>query len=181
MLHAFVYKLKTNVSEINKLRSRYDPYHNLIGPHITLIFPTPESVGIQELRNHVKRVISKQTPFDIHFFGLEKSWDHWLNILVKDGNRELVDLHDELYSGVMASFLRKDLPFMPHVGLGLFTQGEYSVFNPEAFELNDGQYRKALKEAESMNFNFWERVEGFELISLNNEGTKIEDREEFGI
>lgn len=181
MLHAFIYKLKTNVSEINQLRSKYDPYYGLIEPHITLIFPTPDSVGIQELRDHVQQIISKHTPFDIRLSGLEKSWDHWLNLLIKEGNQELIKLHDELYTGIMAPFLRNDLPFAPHVGLGLFTQGNYSVFNPEASEIAGDKYQKALKEAEAMNYDFREQVDGFELISLDDKGTKIESREEFRI
>lgn len=181
MLYAFIYKLKTNISSIDQLRSKYDPYYNLIGPHITLIFPTPDSVSIKDLRDHVQQIVSKHTPFDIRLSGLDKSWDHWLNLLIKEGNQELINLHDELYMGVMAPFLRNDLPFVPHVGLGLFTQGSYSVFNPEPVELDDSQYRKALKEAEAINLDFRERIEGFELISLNDEGTKIEGREEFGL
>jgi hypothetical protein len=47
---------------------------------------------------HVRAVVSRTPPFDVHLKGLEKSWDHWLFLLVAEGFDDVVALHD-LYTG----------------------------------------------------------------------------------
>lgn len=179
MLYALVHKPVIDDSKIDGFRSKYDPYYKLIGTHLTLIFPTPDVIGKETLSNHIHSVLSRHKSFAIHLSGLGTSWDHWLNLLVSEGNQELIDLHDELYTGVMAPFLRTDLPFIPHVGLGLFVQGNYSVINPEAVELDDSKYREALKEAEALELDYRSMVDRFDLIALNNEGSQVVNSEEF--
>ena len=43
-------------------------------------------------------------------------------LLPSEGEVEVRRLHSQLYSGVLASKLRRDLPYQPHVTVGAFAQ-----------------------------------------------------------
>lgn len=42
----------------------------------------------------------------------------------------MVELHDRFYSGPLKEFLRADLPFEPHIGIGFFGKGPYNPLEP---------------------------------------------------
>jgi 2'-5' RNA ligase len=107
---------------IGSFRRAYDPTVDLVGPHLTLVFPVPASIGRDAFREHIRDVVSRTPPFDIRLKGLEKSWDHWLFLLVAEGRDDVVALHDSLYTGILRPYLWTERPYVPHVGLGLFVE-----------------------------------------------------------
>lgn len=182
MLHAVVFKPKIDQSKINAFRAKYDPHANLIDPHITLVFPINEnSIDKQALIKHIENVLCKEKAFKIHLQGLEKSWDHWLNLILKDGNNDVIRLHDQLYTNVLAPFLRKDLRYTPHVGLGLFVSNssQYNVTDPTLRTLDKEKYKMALQETETINFDYWTVLNNLELITLDDKATTIIDQQQF--
>jgi 2'-5' RNA ligase len=42
-----------------------------------------------------------------------------LFLLIQEGNSSIIRLHDEIYTGLVADCWRKDLPFVPHLTLGV--------------------------------------------------------------
>ena len=50
---------------IGSFRRRYDPTVDLLGPHLTLVFPVPTSVGFDAIRAHVGDVLARTRAFDI--------------------------------------------------------------------------------------------------------------------
>lgn len=44
----------------------------------------------------------------------------------------MIALHDKLYTGILAPFFRKDLGYIPHIGIGLFVaeNSDYKVTDP---------------------------------------------------
>lgn len=140
---AVAHYLNIDSDEINILRKKYDPSYNLIRPHITLFFPSPDVLENQLLQ-HVEFITKNLKSFPINLNGLFKSFDNYLFLLIKEGNEEIIRMHNTLYSDQFADYLSKDIPFVPHVTLGYF--GTESNFNQESFE-------KALKEAEGLNIN----------------------------
>ncbi|MBI3485322.1 2'-5' RNA ligase family protein [Candidatus Daviesbacteria bacterium] len=175
MTYALIYKPQIDTSLIDMFQQEYDPYYHLAGAHFTLIFPTPEMIGEDQLIQHIKNTLDRWKPFKIHIQGLEKSWDNWLYLLVQEGNSELTKLHDELYAGIMSPFLRKDLPYIPHIGLGLFIKRkrDYKVTNPRRLSFNQSEFERVYKKAKSLNLNYETMVEKLELVKLDNELKKI--------
>jgi hypothetical protein len=59
MSYALVHYPEINTKRIDLLRRRFDPQADLIAPHITLIFPLPETVGEPALGAHIAGVLRK--------------------------------------------------------------------------------------------------------------------------
>lgn len=107
---------------IQSVRSRHDPlFFKVVAPHITLVFPT-DAVDESILVSHVKEKASGVSSFDLVFrcaiVGDPSFMDHAHAFLIPDeGFSDIVRLHDRLYTGPLASELRLDLPFIPHIGI----------------------------------------------------------------
>ena len=124
MVYALVHYPAIDTRHIDALRRKYDPQVDLISPHITLLFPVPDSIGESSLVSHLEHVLSHSPSFPIHLRGLEQSADHYLFLVLQEGRAEVIHLHDRIYTGVLAPYLRTDLPYVPHVTLGAFDDGE---------------------------------------------------------
>jgi hypothetical protein len=151
---------------IASFRKRYDPYAR-IPNHIALVFPVPASLGRGSLRRHVRAVASAREPFRIRLRGLERSWDHWLLLILEEGNAEMIAFHDALYTGVLAPHLRGDIEYVPHVGLGFFGRTDkeaYKPLDPQRLALDRPEYRKALRAARSLNLDFERTVSSVNLV-----------------
>ncbi len=184
MLYSLVFRPKIDISKIDRFRRKYDPHVDLIQPHITLVFPIGDkNINKAALEKHIKDILKDEKPFKIHLQGLDKSWDHWLNLTLKEGDDEVIALHNKLYTGILVPFFRKDLGYIPHIGIGLFVaeNSGYKVTDPTLQVLDENKYKLALREAESLNFDYWTELDNLELITLNDNATKILDNERFAL
>jgi len=147
---------------IEAFRRKYDPFVDSWRPHIPFIFPVPCN-GVEEERftDHVETVLKNWKPFPVRIGGFAKSWDHWLFLLLKEGNREAVALHDELYTGILSPYLRRDIEYIPHIGIGLFARKNagYNALDPKKVDFDAKLYSQALKEAESLKINSFDTVD----------------------
>lgn len=180
MYYALICKPQINTSKIDYFQQKYDPYSRLAGAHFTLVFPTPDEIDEQQLLEHIKSVLKRWKPFNIHIRGLEKSWDQWLFLNVQEGKNQFIQLHDELYSGPLEPYLRKDLPYTPHISLGLFVENRqgYNIIELEKLPLNEAEFEKVYKEVEAMNLDYHTTVEKAEFLTLNDEMNKVLDAKE---
>ena len=105
---------------IESVRRRFDPQHGRVAPHITLVFPTSLTVASEQLFGHLRQVAAHHEPFPIRLHGLRRESTHWLVLDVAEGATQIRDLHDALYTGPLAASLRQDIPYLPHVTLGVF-------------------------------------------------------------
>ena len=160
MIYALVHYPGIDTVRINQLRKEYDPEAGLIEPHVTIVFPLPDSVGEQALVSHIDRVLSGWRPFPIRLKGLMQSADNYLFLLLAEGSTDMTRLHDQLYTAVLAPYLRADLAFVPHVTLGAF--GEKA----------DG-FRRALSEAERLNLDYESVVDRLDLLKINDDRSRI--------
>lgn len=110
----------TNHGLIDTVRQRFDPLYGLIPPHITLVFPFESKVSSRELVEHMKRVAVGIRPFHLQLHGFAVTPDNYLYIQVVDGHDEVTQLHDSLYTGILQSNLRRDIPYVPHLTVGRF-------------------------------------------------------------
>jgi len=141
MVFALVHYPKVDALHVNQLRRQYDPRADLIAPHITLMSPVPESIGEDNLIHHLEKILEKWQPFPIHLYGLKKSWDNYLFLLIQRGNANIIRLHNEIHTGILAEHRKTDMPFVPHITLG-------------AFDKNLDKYHQALEDARQLGLDY---------------------------
>ena len=163
-------------------RQRFDPFSDLLPEHITFIHPVPECVGQEKIEKHIEKILGNWKPFDVHFCTLEKTWDHWLYMGAKEGGKKVVQFHDELYEGILRPYLREDLPFYPHIGLGFFGLENYDFNNPTAeLSLDENKFKKALQEFKDLGFDYWCTIDKLTLVKINSDFTECVDLRNFKI
>ena len=108
---------------IQSLRREYDiRYYFVVEPHFTIVFPVFNK-GKDSILNHVEKVYGDIAPIQFSVRGttiVKDSFSDYTDVfLVPDeGNREIIKLHDKLYTGILSEELRLDIPFIPHIGVG---------------------------------------------------------------
>jgi len=164
---------KIKRKKVNSFRKKYDPLINIIDFHITLIFPIkiPTDIKKDNFLEHIQKIANSWKKFDINIKGLELAWDNWLFLLIKKGNSKIIQLHDELYSGKMGPFWRKDIEFIPHIAIGFFTKEKesYNLHDPKKLKLDKEKYKLALEEAEKIDIGYSCKVDKLSLVKLNSE------------
>jgi hypothetical protein len=148
--------------KIQTSRRKYDSFVDSWRPHIPFIFPVPcNEIEEEKFTGRVENVLKNWKPFPIRIGGFSKSWDHWLFLLLKEGNEKAIVLHDELYTGVLSPFLRKDIEYIPHIGIGLFVRKDagYNALDPKTVDFDAKLYSRALKEAESLKIDCFDTVD----------------------
>jgi hypothetical protein len=165
MYHSLVYypKFDRKTKEsIEAFRRKYDPFVDSWKPHVPFIFPVPcNEIEEQRFAEHVETVFRNWKPFPIRMGGFAKSWDHWLFLLLKEGNEKAIALHDELYNGILSPYLRRDIEYIPHVGVGLFVRKDagYNALDPKIVDFDAKLYSQALKEVESLRIDSFDTVD----------------------
>jgi 2'-5' RNA ligase len=107
---------------IQTLRKEYDRQYEIVLPHFTLIFPTEKLSG-DEMIEHVKSRLDDQPKIAFRLTkaiiveDASKTFFHTF-LVPGEGAQEIITLHDRLYAGTMATELRLDTPFIPHIGIG---------------------------------------------------------------
>jgi len=107
---------------IQAIRAEYDIYYEIVSPHFTFVFPcsiTDEAGFVRHIKQRSYGVKK------IHFVakcalvvkGRVSEYTH-VFLIPDDGFSDIVKLHDRLYTDLLASELRLDIPFLPHIGIG---------------------------------------------------------------
>ncbi len=179
---SLVYYPKIDDNVFQSIRNKYEPYANMIPEHIPLVFPVPETIGKDKLIHHVNRILARWKPFKIRIKGLYKTFDHWLLVVLDEGNDQVIRLHDDLYTNILTHYLRKDLPYIPHVGLGLFSREAYDFSKPSRLlSLDEKKYRSARTEIEMADLNFRRTIDRLTLVRVNANFTVCYTEMEFTI
>lgn len=107
---------------IQEFRKKNDRHYSLFPPHFTIVFP---AFGIEEeeFTEHVinKTKNCKKIDFTLNCAVSVKDFlsEYRDVFLIPDkGNSAIVKLHDALYTGILITHLRLDIPFMPHMNIG---------------------------------------------------------------
>lgn len=166
MSYALVHYPNINTEDINQIRHKYDPEVDLIEPHITLVFPVVEFINKNNLILHIDSILSKWKIFPICLKGLQKSWDEYMFLMVEEGKLDMVKLHKELYTGILAEYIRENLPFVPHLTLGKFTK-------------NTDKFLQVLEEAQHLDLNYRCFVNKVHLINIDDKQRSIIWSKEF--
>jgi 2'-5' RNA ligase len=115
-----------------------------LAPHFTVVFPQG-SVAQESLVEHVKTIAANHAPIPFVIRRVEAvadklSQNHYLFLVPDEGFEPLMQLHDDLYGGLLAHELRVDIPFLPHITLGYTPDAAYcetaaDAINAQPFEV----------------------------------------------
>ncbi|RNB69628.1 2'-5' RNA ligase family protein [Brevibacillus panacihumi] len=132
------------VELIQSIRKKYDPLYTFIPPHITLVFPFESEITNTDLYRHVKQAITGFQPFTIRLEEITASNGHYLFLNVKQGNDQIIALHDKLYTGPMAIYRSYMHTYLPHLTVGRLN--------------HEHDLKEALKDTRSFKHRFETRV-----------------------
>jgi len=166
MTYALVHYPDIDIPSIEQFRNKYDPQVDLIAPHITLMFPLSDSIGENDLVRHLESVLAGWQPFSIHLQGIQVSSDGYLFLTIQDGYAKLVRLHDQIYTGILAGYLKKDLPYIPHLTLGVLDK-------------DSNKNASVLREARQLEIDHPCVLNKLHIIKVNNVRSKIVWYKEF--
>ena len=109
----------SSLANVQHVRSLYDPLATHIRPHISLIFPFRSELSNQNIISAIKSSVRFIKPFKTTFNKLGHDNNGYIWLEATQGKDQLINLHDELYQHkYFSSFLRKDIPYAPHITLG---------------------------------------------------------------
>ena len=132
--------------KIQSFRKQYDErYYSVVEPHFTFVFPT-DNISEKDLEIHVKQQLNDEKKFDFSIrraiVNKDPFSDYYYVFLVPDqGTSNIIKLHDKLYTGPLASQLRLDIDFIPHIGIASSTdpvkcKGRTDEWNRSDFEIS---------------------------------------------
>ena len=104
---------------IQEFRQKNDPHFTVVEPHFTLVFGIKD-VAESTYLAHIESVALSSKKIDFRctyvMLGADDVDDTAYVFLVpNEGNAEIALLHDKLYTGPFASYLRLEFPFIPHI------------------------------------------------------------------
>lgn len=136
MIRTIVIFLKDSlIEEIEKIREVHDPLFGLIPPHITLVFPFESDISNEILRQHITESTENIVPFYINVDQAVTNQGEYLFLLVEEGKEKILELHNQLYSSVLASFLREEILYIPHITVGRKRDEDSAVYTAEGIPL----------------------------------------------
>lgn len=106
------------LESIEAFRARHDPLAATIPAHVTLVFPFASSLSALQIATHVRRVAAGWPVLPVAFAGSDAFDAQWVHLRVTRGRHALAELHDRLYRGILAPFLRVEFAYEPHLTIG---------------------------------------------------------------
>jgi 2'-5' RNA ligase len=105
------------LGEVEAFRRAHDPLAGVVRAHVTLVFPFASALSALQVATHVRRVASRWPVLPVRLEGVDAYVGEWVHLRVTQGTEAVVELHDRLYRGVLAPFLRSEFDYLPHVTL----------------------------------------------------------------
>jgi hypothetical protein len=108
---------------IQEFRDQHDArYRDVVAPHFTMVFACT-SIGEDEYLEHVEGVARRCTFVEFHCrYAMVGADDHdetaYVFLVPDEGYGAVSLLHDQLYTRVLAPYLRLDIPYIPHITIG---------------------------------------------------------------
>jgi 2'-5' RNA ligase len=128
-------QLGSNISLIQNIRNQYDSLAHKIAPHITLVFPFKSNISSDELSQHVRSSLCEFKSFNLTMQKIIQGAENHLFLDLIRGQKEVIEIHDLLYSGLLTRFLSKQHHYQPHL-----TVGRFKDFNAVKIAINKLEY-----------------------------------------
>lgn len=107
-----------NATAIDRFRSQHDPLGATMPPHLTLVFPFHSRLTLDQLTAHAQRVVWAWPCFPVEMSGPWSAQSEWIGLATRVGRDALIEMHDRLYGGPLAEFLKTEYDYDPHITLG---------------------------------------------------------------
>lgn len=128
---------------IEQIRFKHSPLiqYEPMKPHFTLVFPT--SAELDTVKSHIKSIANQIIRFDFKIrctiiMPARNAKGSHLFLVPDEGFSRIIRLHDMLYTGVLASHLLRDIPYIPHITIGYSDNIE--VIQEISMEINGNDY-----------------------------------------
>ena len=110
------------VEIIENFRKEYDSQYEIIKLHYSFVFPV-DGISVKEFSAALKKHLKGENSivFSTHLASLHKddlTGMHNVFLIPFHGHAQMIKLHDKLYDGKLAKYLRTELKFEPHITLG---------------------------------------------------------------
>ena len=107
---------------IEAFRTQHDPQATRLAMHFTFVFPVVSD--LIELEDEIALLAKSTPPISFTIRGTRAVRDMLTTeshvLLVPDeGSADITTLHDRLYSGALRPHRRSDIPFVPHLTVGV--------------------------------------------------------------
>jgi len=107
---------------VQDYRRENDKQFDIVNPHFTVVFAVHDldkDNFVREARRIADGVEAFNFDLNVATVNQDNSGRYYHEFLVPDaGYSNIVKLHDKLYSGLLAPFLRLDVDFIPHISIG---------------------------------------------------------------
>ncbi|WP_373899447.1 2'-5' RNA ligase family protein [Haloimpatiens sp. FM7315] len=119
-----------NVDLINNIRKKYDPLFEKVQGHITLVFPFVSDIREEKLKDYLKNTLKEINSFKLVLQGVTKVEEEIGNFLflnLKVGAKDVIKLHEKLYSEILKEYRPEWLnrvQYVPHMTIGSFSNKE---------------------------------------------------------
>ena len=128
-----------NISEIEKVRKKYDELYGILPPHITLAFPFRNDISNNKLKEQLLDVISDIKPFKVKCKGIslkkdEKINSYYIFLNIVEGKEIIVEIHNRIYKNILKDIDVKKYNYEPHITLGNTNNFDEKVNLNEEFE-----------------------------------------------
>ncbi len=128
-----------NISEIEKVRKKYDELYGILPPHITLAFPFRNDISNNKLKEQLLDVISDIKPFKVKCKGIslkkdEKINSYYIFLNIVEGKEKIVEIHNRIYKNILKDIDVKKYNYEPHITLGNTNNFDEKVNLNEEFE-----------------------------------------------
>jgi 2'-5' RNA ligase len=131
---------------IQSLREKYDKEgFRLTGPHFTLVFPV-SGVNQADFIEHIVKTAKEIPSINLTLDRSRLSPDmfegkYYIFLIPDSGRKEIKELHDCLYTGILAPKLSTEFIFLPHITVGCFEDknlclGIIDKINKDGFCIN---------------------------------------------
>jgi 2'-5' RNA ligase len=137
-----------NVSAIDRFRGQYDPLGNVMPPHLTLVFPFHSRLTLDQLTAHVQKVVRAWPAFPVVMNGLWSAQNEFVGLATQVGRDAFTEMHDRLYRGPLAEFLRPEFEYEPHITLARAEQpNQFDALIRNAAVVTRDSYRGLVQNA----------------------------------
>jgi 2'-5' RNA ligase len=106
-----------NQVNIDRFRGAHDPLAQALPPHVTLVFPFHSRLTVDQLAAHAQKIIRMWPAFPVVMTGLWSAQNEFIGLATQVGSDALSEMHDRLYRGPLAEFLRPEFDYAPHITL----------------------------------------------------------------
>lgn len=155
---------------IELFRAKHDPQAPRINVHFTLVFPVEAQPSDLEADIAGTAQSIQPIPFAIRFTKVVRDIlgnSHHIFLVPAEGGAQLRTLHDRLYSGALRSHLRSDIPFIPHMTVGVVADSQLAKKLAEELDVGSRIVRGTVSSIELVDVGA-RHVESIATYTLGN-------------